>query len=47
MPPRLAPGRGAGPRGGGPTRGGGAARGGVPVAIAGESYLASKYWMFS
>ena len=47
MPPRIAPGRGAG-RGGGPsTRGGGAARGGVPVGIAGEWYLASKYFASS
>lgn len=35
MPPRLAPGRGAGPRGG-PTRGGGAGRGGIRVAIAAQ-----------
>ncbi|KJA29601.1 hypothetical protein HYPSUDRAFT_31529 [Hypholoma sublateritium FD-334 SS-4] len=34
MPPRIAPGRGQGPRGGGPGRGGGAARGGVPVGMA-------------
>ena len=46
MPPRLAPDRGAGPRGG-PTRGRGAARGGVRVAITGELYLASKYYVFS
>ena len=40
MPPRIAPGRGEGPKRGGPkTRGSGAARGGVPVAIAGESLV--------
>ena len=44
MPPRIAPDRGKGPRGGPNTRGRGAARGGVPVAIEGESYLASKYF---
>jgi len=43
MPPRSAPGRGAG-RGGPNIRGGGAARGGVPVGIAGEWCLASKYF---
>jgi hypothetical protein len=48
MPPRSASDRGAGPRGGGPnTRGRGAARGGVRVAISGELYLASIYWVFS
>ena len=39
MPPRIAPGRGQGPRRGGAPRGGGAGRGGVPVAIAGELQL--------
>jgi len=40
IPPRIAPGRGAGPRRGGPnTRDTGAARGGVPVATAGESQI--------
>lgn len=45
IPPRIAPGRGEGPRRGGPkTRGIGAARGGVPVATAGESRI--KYTIF-
>lgn len=40
IPPRIAPGRGAGPRKGGPnTRGTGVGRGGVPVATAGESRI--------
>ena len=40
IPPRIALGRGAGPRKGGPnTRGTGVGRGGVPVATAGESRI--------
>lgn len=40
IPPRIAPGRGAGPRRGAPnTRGTGAGHGGVPVATAGESRI--------